>query len=43
MPVALATPSQQTSDLEILLPNGVVIRGIDAGNIPLVTSLIAAL
>ncbi|WP_111608781.1 IS66 family insertion sequence element accessory protein TnpA [Marinomonas arctica] len=43
VPVALATPSQQTSDLEILLPNGVVIRGIDAGNIPLVTSLVAAL
>lgn len=43
VPVALATSSKQTSDLEIVLPNGVVIRGIDASNIPLVTSLVAAL
>ncbi len=43
VPVAWATPSQQARVLEILLPNGVVIRGIDAGNIPLVTSLVAAL
>lgn len=43
VPVVLATPSQQARDLEILLPNGVVIRGIDAGNISLVTSLVAAL
>ncbi|RDL42769.1 IS66 family insertion sequence hypothetical protein [Marinomonas piezotolerans] len=41
--VELATPSKQARDLEILLPNGVLIRGIDAGNIPLVTSLVAAL
>ncbi|WP_275672819.1 hypothetical protein [Marinomonas algicola] len=43
MPVALATPSQQALDLEMLPPSGVVIRGIDAGNISLVTSLVTAL
>ncbi|SBS27054.1 hypothetical protein MSP8886_00788 [Marinomonas spartinae] len=43
VPVTLAMPSQHTSDLEILLPNGVLIRGIDSSNIPLVTSLVAAL
>lgn len=43
VPVTLATPSKQTSDLEIVLPNGVVIRGIDARNVSLVTSLVDAL
>ena len=43
VPVTLATPSHPNSILEVLLPNGVIIRGIDAGNIPLVTSLVAAL
>lgn len=41
--VALAAPSHQTNGLEILLPNGMVIRGIDGGNLALVTSLVAAL
>lgn len=43
VPVTLATPSKQASDLEIVLPNGVVIRGIDARNVSLVTSLVDAL
>ncbi|TYL47924.1 IS66 family insertion sequence element accessory protein TnpA [Marinomonas sp. IMCC 4694] len=41
--VALVTPSHQTNELEILLPNGMVIRGIDGSNLALVTSLVAAL
>ncbi|TPE44600.1 IS66 family insertion sequence element accessory protein TnpB [Maribrevibacterium harenarium] len=43
VPVALATSSPHTSDLEILLPNGVIIRGIDVTNVSLVPLLVATL
>ncbi|MFD1385020.1 hypothetical protein ACFQ45_16825 [Rhodanobacter aciditrophus] len=41
--VVLAPPSKQASDLEIKLPNGVLIRGIDSDNISLVARFVAAL
>ena len=43
VPVTIAAESHHTSSLEVLLPNGAVIRGIDTGNVSLVTSLVASL
>ena len=43
VPVSLATPPMPSSNLEILLPNGVIIRGIDVTNVSLVSHLVAAL
>ena len=44
VPVTMTTESRHTTaSLEVILPNGVVIRGIDATNVALVTRLVATL